>query len=49
MMKGAVTSLTRQLAVDFAPYIRVNGVVVGATTGTESDTILARGGHCHID
>jgi meso-butanediol dehydrogenase / (S,S)-butanediol dehydrogenase / diacetyl reductase len=44
MMKGAVTSLTRQLAVDFAPDIRVNGVVVGVTTGPEADAILARNG-----
>ena len=45
MMKGAVNGLTRQLAVDYAPNIRVNGVVVGVTSGTpQVDSILARNG-----
>jgi NAD(P)-dependent dehydrogenase (short-subunit alcohol dehydrogenase family) len=45
MMKGAVNSLTMQLAVDFGPNIRVNGVVVGVTTGTpNADHNLAANG-----
>jgi NAD(P)-dependent dehydrogenase (short-subunit alcohol dehydrogenase family) len=45
MMKSAVNGLTRQLAVDYAPDIRVNGVVVGVTSGTpQVDAILARNG-----
>lgn len=44
-MKGAVNSLAMQLAVDFGPGIRVNGVVVGVTTGTpNADANLAAGG-----
>jgi NAD(P)-dependent dehydrogenase (short-subunit alcohol dehydrogenase family) len=45
MMKGAINGLTMQLAVDYAPQIRVNGIVVGVTAGTpQTDAILARGG-----
>jgi 7-alpha-hydroxysteroid dehydrogenase len=36
MMKGAVNGLTRNIAVDYGPNIRCNGVVVGVTRGTDA-------------
>lgn len=43
MMKGAVNSLTMNLAVDYGPNIRANAIIVGATSGTGSvDFILEK-------